>query len=56
MHSKAGWTPYNGMIVQGVPVATYVRGHLVASEGRIVENPGIGQFLSGPGKIDNLTM
>ena len=51
MLSKAGWTPYDGMVVQGVPVATYVRGKLVASEGQIVADPGIGQFLPGPGTM-----
>jgi dihydroorotase (multifunctional complex type) len=49
MHSKAGWTPYDGMAVQGVPVATYVGGSLVASEGQIVADPGVGKFLPGPG-------
>ena len=49
MLSKAGWTPYDGMAVQGIPVATYVGGNLVASEGRIVADPGVGQFLPGPG-------
>ncbi|MCH8819750.1 MAG: amidohydrolase family protein [Acidobacteria bacterium] len=49
MLSKAGWTPYDGLAVQGVPVATYVRGNLVDTEGQIVADPGIGQFLPGPG-------
>ena len=51
MLSKAGWTPYDGMAVQGVPVATYVGGNLVASEGRIVADPGVGKFLPGPGAL-----
>ena len=53
MLSKAGWTPYHGMVVQGVPLATYVGGNLVASEGQIVARSGVGKFLPGPGKIDD---
>ncbi|MDA2934502.1 amidohydrolase family protein, partial [Acidobacteria bacterium AH-259-D05] len=49
MLSKAGWTPYEGMVVQGLPVATYLRGNLVASEGQVVVDPGVGRFLPGPG-------
>ena len=49
MLSKTGWTPYHGMAVRGVPLATYVGGNLVASEGRIMADPGVGQFLPGPG-------
>ena len=49
MLSKAGWTPYDGLRVQGRPVATYVRGILVASDGKIVAKPGTGRFLPGPG-------
>jgi dihydroorotase-like cyclic amidohydrolase len=49
MLSKAGWTPYDGWRVQGLPVATYVRGKLVAREGKVLANPGTGRFLLGPG-------
>lgn len=49
MLSKAGWTPYDGLKVQGVPVATYVRGELVARDGKVQSKPGSGRFLPGPG-------
>ncbi len=49
MLSKAGWTPYDGLKVKGRPVATYVRGILVASDGKVVAKPGTGRFLPGPG-------
>jgi allantoinase len=49
MVSKAGWTPYAGRRVRGLPVRTYVRGRLVAAEGKPVGEPGWGQFLPGPG-------
>lgn len=49
MLSKAGWTPYEGFAVKGFPVATYVRGKLVAQDGKVMATPGTGQFLPGPG-------
>ncbi|MCS7236569.1 MAG: dihydroorotase family protein, partial [Armatimonadota bacterium] len=43
--SKAGWTPYAGMRVRGAVVRTYVRGRLVAQEGRAVGEPGWGRWV-----------
>ncbi|MEM0944794.1 MAG: dihydroorotase, partial [Pseudomonadota bacterium] len=34
--SRAGWTPYDGVSVQGWPVGTIVRGHKVMWEGALV--------------------
>ncbi len=42
IESKSGWTPFDGMKVQGWPVATIVRGHVVMREGQLLGNP-IGQ-------------
>ena len=47
--AKCGWTPYDGRKVKGLPVKTFVRGHLVAENGKPVAEPGWGQFLPGPG-------
>ncbi len=47
--AKVGWTPYEGRKVKGLPVKTFVRGHLVAEAGQPVAEPGWGQFLPGPG-------
>lgn len=47
--AKVGWTPYDGRKVKGLPVKTFVRGHLVAEDGKPVAEPGWGQFLPGPG-------
>jgi dihydroorotase-like cyclic amidohydrolase len=47
--AKVGWTPFAGREVQGRAVATYVRGRLVARDGRPVGDPGWGRFLPGPG-------
>jgi len=47
--SKAGWTPYAGRDVTGAPVMTFVRGRLVARDGRPVADPGWGRWLPGAG-------
>lgn len=46
--SKAGWSPYSGRRFRGRVVATYLRGHLVAEEGRPLDER-TGRFLPGPG-------
>jgi dihydropyrimidinase len=45
MHHGADYTPYEGITVTGWPVATILRGKLVAEEGRILGEPGDGVFL-----------
>lgn len=47
--AKVGWTPYAGMKVKGLPVRTYVRGRLVAADGKPVGELGWGEFVPGPG-------
>jgi allantoinase len=44
IHSKAGWTPYDGMQVTGRPVMTLVRGTVVAEQGTLTAEPGVGRF------------
>jgi dihydroorotase-like cyclic amidohydrolase len=51
MLSKAGWTPYGGFKVKGVPVATHVRGKLVAQDGKTMAPPGTGECTPGPGAL-----
>lgn len=46
--SKAGWTPFDGRTVTGRPVRTYLRGELVAEEGRPCDARS-GRFLPGGG-------
>lgn len=46
--SKAGWTPFAGRTVRGRVVQTYLRGRLVAEEGRPLRER-TGRFLPGPG-------
>ena len=50
--SKAGWTPYAGRDVIGTPVMTFVRGRLVARDGRGVGEPGWGRWLPGAGAAE----
>ena len=35
--SKCGWTPFNNYKVKGFPVGTIINGHLVMSDGKVVE-------------------
>jgi dihydroorotase len=50
MHSKAGWTPYNGM--EGIfPKITISRGDVVFEDGEIVAKRGRGRFIPGKGLI-----
>ena len=47
--SKVGWTPFKGRTVKGLPLMTFVRGRLVAKDGRPVIEPGWGEYVPGPG-------
>jgi dihydroorotase-like cyclic amidohydrolase len=46
IRSKAGWTPYDGKSVRGLPVMTMLRGTVVAEGGKIVAPPGNGRFVT----------
>jgi dihydroorotase-like cyclic amidohydrolase len=46
--SKAGWTPFDGREVTGRVVRTYLRGRLVAEEGKPTD-ARTGAFLPGAG-------
>ncbi len=45
IHSKAGWTPYDGMRVTGRVVMTLAHGVVVAERGKLVAEPGVGRFI-----------
>jgi dihydroorotase len=45
VYLKMGFTPLHGTEVQGVPIYTLVRGELVMDHGKIVVDPGFGQFI-----------
>lgn len=48
--SKAGWTPFDGRVLKGRVVQTFLRGRLVAEEGRPTDERD-GRFLTGSGFI-----
>jgi allantoinase len=45
--SSAGWSPYQGMTLQGRISHVFVRGRAVVEDGEMVGHPGNGRFLSG---------
>lgn len=47
MHSKVGYTAWEGISTKGMPVFTIVRGNTVMDHGKIVGQPGYGQFHPG---------
>jgi dihydroorotase-like cyclic amidohydrolase len=47
--SKCGWTPFDGMQVQGKVMMTILRGAIVAENGQPVGEAGYGQFIPRPG-------
>ncbi|WP_420630866.1 dihydropyrimidinase [Candidatus Leptofilum sp.] len=45
LHEAAGWTPYNGLTLQGWPQTTLCRGNVVVHDGKFVGEKGYGRFL-----------
>lgn len=45
LHSKAGWSPFEGVMVKGLPEVIILRGKIVAEKGDILGKPGYGQFI-----------
>ena len=46
MHSDYDHTIWEGHVMHGYPIATYVRGNLVYKEGEFLGTPGFGKFVS----------
>jgi len=44
-YSKAKYSPFDGWLVKGLPVKTFVNGVLVMDEGDIVAKPGVGRII-----------
>lgn len=49
--SKAGWSPYEGMTITGIPQTTISRGKVIYSNGKIIGKPGYGIKIPGPGDL-----
>lgn len=47
MHSKCGWTPFDGMEVVGRVVRVYLRGEKVFEDGQVLAARGSGQLIVG---------
>ena len=45
LHSKVGWTPYEGWTVKGWPILTIRRGEVISENGQILGKPGSATFL-----------
>jgi dihydropyrimidinase len=45
MHSRAGYTPYEGWKLRGAIVLTMIRGRVVLEDGRLAQASGYGQYL-----------
>jgi len=46
LHSKSKTSPYDGMEVQGYPVATIIRGKFIMKDGKLTGKKGYGEFIS----------
>jgi dihydropyrimidinase len=45
LHERAGWTPYEGLRLQGWPRHVFSRGRAVVRDGEFVGQPGWGRFV-----------
>ena len=45
LHHNCDYTPYEGMSVRGWPAVVFSRGEIVVEEGKLLAQPGQGQFL-----------
>jgi len=45
LHTKCGWTPFEGLSVRGRVVSAYLRGNQVYADGEVLAEPGSGQPL-----------
>jgi len=44
LHETAGWTPYEGLQLQGWPAATLSRGEVIVQDGELQASPGRGRY------------
>lgn len=46
-YSKCGWTPYHGWTLVGGPEITFLRGQVIAENGKVTGKPGYGRYIAG---------
>jgi len=52
LYSQAGWSTYDGWKVRGIPIATIIRGTVVAENGKVTGERGYGEFVTYQRKSD----
>ena len=45
LHSRAGYDPFNGFALRGLPTMTLSRGEVIARDGRLLSEAGRGHHL-----------
>ncbi|WP_162605505.1 dihydroorotase [Jiangella ureilytica] len=50
LHSRAGWSPFDGRRLAGAVTATYLRGRAIARDGELLPGPPAGRFLTPEGR------
>jgi dihydropyrimidinase len=46
LHETTGWTPYDGLTLQGRPTTTISRGQVIVADGRWLGEAGRGRFVA----------
>jgi len=44
-HSKAGYTPFEGFEVEGMPITTILRGKVIVKDRKFIGEKGFGRFV-----------
>ncbi len=50
-HSKADYSPYEGMTVKGYPSTVFLRGEIAYDNGKFLGAPGSGRFVASKGPL-----
>lgn len=53
LHSKAGWSPYEGWTLRGKVLGTYIRGEQVYWDGELMVKPGYGELVQRSEQVGN---
>ena len=50
-HDQEKWSPYDGWEVTVYPVYTVLRGRVIAADGKVLGEPGGGEFISAAAAV-----